>query len=375
MRGVLADRETAAALDAQVLVDPRLGDVVEVEVLPVGHVRHRPALEIGQGGVALLVHPQLQPRDHLGHHAKTVGHRRGADLDVAGPQGDEFGGVAPGGDAADAGDRQAGGLRVAGDLGHHVERDRLDRRAAIAAVRALAVDLGLGREIVEVDRGDRGQGVDQRDRIRAPGLGGAGGEADVGDVGGQLHDHRHPGVALAPARHHLDVFRHLAHRRAHAALGHAVRAAEIELDAVGAGVLDPGQDAGPGILLAGHHQRDHDGAVGPGALDRLDLVEVGLQRAVGDQFDVVEPQQAAVGAVDHAVARAVDVDDVGIEAEGLPDHPAPAGFERAHHVVFLVGRRRRGEPERVGRLDADEVVADVGHGLAPSFSFPALPRT
>ena len=38
---------------------------------------------------------------------------------------------------------------------------------------------------------------------------------------------------LAPARHHLDVFRHLADGRAHAALAHAVRAAEIQLDAVG----------------------------------------------------------------------------------------------------------------------------------------------
>ena len=32
------------------------------------------------------------------------------------------------------------GLGVAGDLGDHVERDRLDRRAAVAAVAALAVD-------------------------------------------------------------------------------------------------------------------------------------------------------------------------------------------------------------------------------------------
>ena len=67
---------------------------------------------------------------------------------------------------------------------------------------------------------------------------GAAGRQDVADVGRELDDHRHPAVLLAPARDHLDVFRHLADRRAHAALAHAVRTAEIELDAVGAGVLD-----------------------------------------------------------------------------------------------------------------------------------------
>ena len=76
-----------------------------------------------------------------------------------------------------------------------------------------------------------------------PVLRGARRVADVGDVGRQLDDHRHARVLLAPARHHLDVFRHLADGRAHAALAHAVRAAEIQLDAVGAGLLDRGRIA------------------------------------------------------------------------------------------------------------------------------------
>ena len=41
VRGVLAGDVAAAALDAEVLVDARLGDVVEVEVLPVGDVAAR----------------------------------------------------------------------------------------------------------------------------------------------------------------------------------------------------------------------------------------------------------------------------------------------------------------------------------------------
>ena len=78
-------------------------------------------------------------------------------------------------------------------------------------------------------------------------------------------------VRLAPARHHLDIFGHLAHRRAHAALAHAVRAAEIQLDPVRAGLLDQRQDRLPALLVAGHHQRDDHRPVGPVALDRLDL--------------------------------------------------------------------------------------------------------
>ena len=48
VRGVLADDVAAAALDAEVLVDARLGDVVEVEVLPVGDVGHGAADEIAE---------------------------------------------------------------------------------------------------------------------------------------------------------------------------------------------------------------------------------------------------------------------------------------------------------------------------------------
>ena len=175
-------------------------------------------------------------------------------------------------------------------------------------------------------------------------------------------------VRLAPAGDHLDVFRHLADGGAHAALAHAVRAAEVELDAVGAGLLDRGQDRLPARLVAGDHERDDHRAVGVVALDDLDLAEVGLQRPVGDELDVVEAEEPAVGAPDRAVARAVDVDDVRVEAEGLPDHPAPAGLEGAADVVFLVGRRGGGEPEGVRGLDPDEIAAQVGHGVPPSSS-------
>ena len=144
---------------------------------------------------------------------------------------------------------------------------------------------------------------------------------------------------------------------------HAVRAAEIELDAVAFGLLDAGEDRLPRLLVAGHHQRDDQRAVGPGALDLLDLLQIDLEVAVGDELDVVERDQPPVGPVDRAVARARHVDDrrPGL-AERLPHHAAPAGAEGALDIDLAVGRRGGGEPERIGRLDAEEVGAEIGHG-------------
>src|SRR6185369_18083463 len=154
--------------------------------------------------------------------------------------------------------------------------------------------------------------------------------------------------------------------RAHAALGHAVRAAEVQFDRVAAGVLDRRKYTFPRILVARHHQRNDHRAIRPVALDLADLVEVDLQRAVGDQFDVVETGDALAVPRHRAVTR-TDVDDRRIEAKRLPDHAAPAGLERAIDVIGLVGRRRRGEPERVRRTDADEVTGKIGHRQPPPF--------
>ena len=198
--------------------------------------------------------------------------------------------------------------------------------------------------------------------------------ADVGDVRRQLDDHRHARVRLAPARDHLDVFGHLADRRAHAALRHAVRAAEVEFDAVAIGLLDARQNRLPRVLVAGHHQRDDQGAVGPVALDLLDLAQVDLELAVGDELDVVHRHEAPVGSVDRGVARAGHVDDRRPRfAERLPHDAAPAGAEGALDIDFAVGRRRRGEPERVGRFDAEEIGAQIGHRFGSSFQALATP--
>ena len=130
-------------------------------MLPVGDIGQRPPDDVAQGAMAFFVEPVGEPVDQVVDDLEAVVHRRGADLHRAGAQRMELRGIAPGGDAADAGDGDTGALGVARDLGHHVERDRLDRRPAIAAVRALAVDHGLRRHAVEIDADDRVHGVDQ----------------------------------------------------------------------------------------------------------------------------------------------------------------------------------------------------------------------
>ena len=206
--------------------------VVDVEVLPVGDVGHRLAAEVVERAVALLVHPVATgPRSCPRRCGSRNAWRRcrpapcrqpsamnsAASRQVSMPPMPEIG--------------MPWRLRVAGDLGHHVQRDRLHRRAAIAAMRALAVD----RRRRAPSGRDRPSVIELMVLISEtasapPCLAARAGVRMSVTLGVSLTMHRHARVLLAPARDHLDVFRHLAHRRAHAALGHAVRAAEIELD-------------------------------------------------------------------------------------------------------------------------------------------------
>ena len=258
------------------------------------------------------------------------------------------------------GDPHAAAFRVARQIADHAQRDRLDRRAAIAAMGALAIDQRQRRHRVEVDADHGGQRVDQRHGIGVALARRAGRVADVGDVRCELDDDRHPGVLLAPGRDHLDIIRHLADRRAHAALRHAVGAAEIELDPVGSGVLDIGQDGLPAVLVARHHQGDDQRPVRPFPLDLLDLAQIDLDRPVRNQLDVGEAGHPGAVVLHRAVARR-GVDDR--LADGLPDDSAPACPEGAFDIVVFVRRRGGSQPKRVGRFDPDKVGSQVGHDL------------
>ena len=263
VRGVLAGNMATTTANARLLV--YLGDdlIVDVQVLPIRGVAHRPPGKRLQVGMALGVHPARQAILHFFNDAKPMQHRRRAHLHRAAAQGDEFRGVAPGADTADAADRQAVGLWVTGDFGDHVQRNRLDRRAAVTTMGALGTDHWQGDHALQVHAGDGVDGVDQRHRIGAAAIGRPRRHADVGDVRRELDDHRQRTIRLAPARHLLHVLRHLADGGAHAPFGHAMRAAEVQFDAVAAGRLHQGQDVFPGRFDTRHHERDDQCAVRP----------------------------------------------------------------------------------------------------------------
>ena len=190
---------------------------------------------------------------------------------------------------------------------------------------------------------------------------GAGRQHNVGDVRRELHDDRNRCRLHHPARDLLAILRHLANGAAHAALAHAVRAAVVQFDAVRAGVFDALDDLPPRFGLRLDHGGDDDRAIGPGALDLGNFAQVDFNRPVGDQLDVVDGQHALAAVVPGAVAIG-DVEHRS--ADGLPHRAAPAGFKGPVNLRAGVGGRGRGQPERIGRLDAGEVDAKVCHKIS-----------
>ncbi len=248
--------------------------------------------------------------------------------------------------------------------GDHVERDGLDGGPAIAAVTAVTAHRRLGCEGIEVHTHDGVDRVDQRDRVGpAPDRRAADG-GHVADVRRELDHHGDRRDLLDPFGDHAGVVGHLADRRAHAALAHAMRTAEVQLDAVRTGVLRLLGDLVPGFAGRLDHQRDEERPIGMGLLDPRDLLEIHLERAIGDQFDIIESHHFSSVVIDGAVARR-DVDD-RLARQRLPDRATPAGVERATDLVFGVGRRTGCQPERVRRLDAAEFDRQVGHWSLPS---------
>ena len=172
-----------------------------------------------------------------------------------------------------------------------MQRDRLHRRAAVAAVARAPADHGVRHHPIQVHADDALDGVDQRQPVRPrldrrdPGL------EDVADVRRQLNQHRHGRVLDRPAGHRLEHLGLLPDRRPHAAFAHAVRAAEVELDPVRA-VIDHGLDDVAPVLPGLDHQRRDQGMPGVLLLHLAHLAQVDLERPVGDQLDVVEAHHA-----------------------------------------------------------------------------------
>src|SRR5205807_8741175 len=101
-----------------------------------------------------------------------------------------------------------------------------------ASVRRESAHVGPRSEGVEVDAGYGINSVDGRESVRAAALGRARDRADVRDVGRELDQHGRARDFLHPLGNHAGVFGDLSDGAAHAALAHAVWAAEVQLESV-----------------------------------------------------------------------------------------------------------------------------------------------
>ena len=66
-------------------------------------------------------------------------------------------------------------------------------------------------------------------------------------------------------------------------------AAKVKLNPIGLGFFNALQNLFPGFFFARHHEGDHHGPVRPFAFDFFDLGKIYIERAIGDQLDVVQP--------------------------------------------------------------------------------------
>ena len=262
-------------------------------------------------------------------------------------------------DAADPRERAIGeGLRHLRDLG---ERLRQDRRTAEPAARDEPVDVDLELQRGRIDQRNRRERVRRHDGVRAAEKR----RARLGDdVGGRRRDlapHRNLGDFLDHLRDDGDEPFVLADVRAHVLAIH-VRARQVQLERVRAGILARRRQRLPvpelAVVAGARHDRRDEDAIGVRLLDPREPRQPPVERLVGDELPVPGRVQRRPRALLHRDLvrvgrgaeelglRSGDVRD-RVKADGLGDHAAPARVEGAHDVAVGLGRRGRGQQERV----------------------------
>jgi hypothetical protein len=81
-----------------------------------------------------------------------------------------------------------------------------------------------------------------------------------------------------------------------------VRAAEVEFQAIGAGIFSTRYDLVPCFPLRLHHQRRNDCVAGVALLHLSHLAEICIYAAVADELDIVEAHDALAVPVGGRVA-------------------------------------------------------------------------
>ena len=105
MSGVIAGDVAEIAPNAFLLIDAGDRAKGKIEVLEVRYAIEAFTYNIGNGGETFVVHPIREAVAEIFDDAETVMHDRSTNLQAAGAEKEKFGGVAPIGNAAHAGDR------------------------------------------------------------------------------------------------------------------------------------------------------------------------------------------------------------------------------------------------------------------------------
>lgn len=159
MRRVFTDNVAASALNAEVLVDDSLLDMVEIEMLPVSDARDSFANELLQADV-LVIKKVAQAVRQVINNLESVNHRSSTNLHVARAESEKVDSITPIRNTADTGNWYVGRLRSARNLGDHIERNRLNGFTAVTAVCSHAIGRREHRQGVIVHPHD---GIDRVD--------------------------------------------------------------------------------------------------------------------------------------------------------------------------------------------------------------------
>mmetsp|Transcript_11752 Transcript_11752/g.29695 ORF Transcript_11752/g.29695 Transcript_11752/m.29695 type:complete len:519 (+) Transcript_11752:748-2304(+) len=252
----------------------------------------------------------------------------------------------------------------AGDGGDCPERHGPRGVARHAAVRGALLAAHSGpRVAVALHAHQRGHRVDGRHARRAPVVRRARNDRDVSHVGRQLGKEWDGAHFLQPAADFKHKLRILPARQTHAPLAHAVGAAEVELQRVGAACLCHFGELLPVLLVEAAHD----------ACDHHLLREVRLQLRDGlapvrrallaDEFNVQEG--CLTGPVNRTRCAAPDdagadvCDQVLVQRKRLGDGKAPPKLERAPDHVRGCAGRCGSKAEGVGEVDAAHVHRNV----------------
>ena len=178
------------------------------------------------------------------------------------------------------------------------------------------------------------------------------GRNDMRDVWREFNDNRKGRNLFDPFGDHACVFRNLAHRGAHSAFAHTVGAAEIKLETITACILRTLCDLLPSLFLGLDHQRDNDRVFRIFFLALRNFFEVDLERPVGDQLYVIQPDHPQSALIKTRKPRRHIRDRL---AKRFPNCSAPTCVERAFYHRAHIRRRRARQPERIRRFDPCEI--------------------